>query len=112
MSRRPLSGALLLALMLLPATLRADDGPRIVDVVARGLTFVAPEEVPSGWLTFRLRNESGMVHVALIQRLPAGIGVSEQQAQVAPVFQRGMDLINQGKPDAAMEAFGELPAWF
>lgn len=111
-NKRLLSGALMLSLLLLPATLRAESGRQVVDVIARGLTFVAPNEVPGGWLTFRLRNESGMVHFALIQRLPQGIRVNEQQAQVAPVFQRGMDLINQGKPDAAMEAFAELPAWF
>jgi len=112
MKRRPLIAALMLTLLLLPATPWAENEPQVVDVIARGLTFVAPEEVPGGWLTFRLRNESGMVHFALIQRLPEGITVDDQQAQVAPVFQRGMDLINEGKPDAAMEAFGELPAWF
>jgi hypothetical protein len=111
-NRRLLSGALTLSLLLAPAILRAETGPQVVNVLARGLTFVAPEQVPGGWLTFRLRNESDMVHFALVQRLPEGIGVDDQQAQVAPVFQRGMDLINQGKPDAAMEAFGELPGWF
>ena len=86
--------------------------PRVVDITVRGMTFRAPAEVPAGWTTFRLRNESGMTHFAAIERMPAGIGIAEQQAQVAPVFQQGMDLLNAGENDAAMAKFGELPEWF
>jgi hypothetical protein len=84
----------------------------VVDVIARGLEFEAPDEIPSGWATFRLSNESGMIHFAVLQRLPAGITLKDQQEQVAPVFQKGMDLLNAGEFDAAMEKFGELPEWF
>lgn len=83
-----------------------------VEVVARGLTFEAPDSIRTGWTTFRFRNESGMIHFAVVERLPEGVGVREQQQQVAPVFQRGMDLLNAGKADAAMREFGELPEWF
>lgn len=84
----------------------------VVDVVARGLTFEAPDSISAGWTTFRLTNESAMTHFALVERLPEGIGIEEQQQDVAPVFQAGMDLLAAGEPDGAMEAFGELPAWF
>jgi hypothetical protein len=84
----------------------------VVDVVATGLAFEAPSELPSGWTTFRLKNESGMIHFALLERLPEGVGIKEQQEQVAPVFQQGMDLLNAGNADAALEKFGELPEWF
>jgi uncharacterized cupredoxin-like copper-binding protein len=94
------------------APLHLPKDPNVVEIVARGLTFEAPDEIPSGWTTFRLKNESGMVHFALIERLPEGIGLEEQQEEVAPVFQEGMDLLNEAKVDAAMEAFGKLPAWF
>jgi hypothetical protein len=53
-----------------------------------------------------------MVHFALIARYPGDRGVDAHQNAVAPVFQEGMDLLNAGKPDAAMEAFGRLPEWF
>lgn len=53
-----------------------------------------------------------MVHFALVQRLPDGVGIAEQQRQVAPVFQDGMNLLNAGETDAAMQKFGELPEWF
>lgn len=84
----------------------------VVEIVARGLTFEAPDSIPSGWTTFRFRNESGMTHFALFDLMPAGYGVEAHQTLVAPVFQKGMDLLNAGKPDEAMAAFGELPEWF
>lgn len=84
----------------------------VVDIVARGLSFEAPETVRPGWTTFRFVNESPMVHFAIVERLPEGIGVDEQQTEVAPPFQAGMDAIVGGDMDAAMAAFGELPAWF
>ena len=86
--------------------------PNVVEITATGLDFEAPSRIPSGWTTFRLNNVSDMVHFALLARYPGERGVEEHQDVVAPVFQEGMDLLNAGKPDAAMEAFGTLPAWF
>jgi len=84
----------------------------VFDFMARGLNFEAPDEIPSGWITFRFNNESGMVHFAQIERMPEGIGAQEQQEEVAPVFQEGYDLMVAGDADAAMAKFGELPEWF
>jgi hypothetical protein len=84
----------------------------LVEVTARGLTFEAPESVPSGWLTFRFNNASPMTHFALIERMPEGKGIAEQQEEVAPLFQAGMDLLNEGKVDDALGEFGKLPEWF
>jgi len=84
----------------------------VVDVIVRGLEFDAPDEIQSGWTTLRLSNESGMVHFATLQRLPEGITLKDQQEQLAPVFQKGMDLLNAGETDAAMQKFGEIPEWF
>lgn len=84
----------------------------VVEIVARGLTFEAPDTIRSGWTTFRLRNESGMTHFALIDAMPPGYGVEEHQEQLAPAFQKGMDLLNAGDVEAAMAAFGEIPEWF
>lgn len=84
----------------------------IMHVTARGLTFEAPTEVPSGWTTIRFQNESGMVHFALVERLPGGKGVKEQQDEIAWVFQAGMDQLNAGDVDAATQAFGQVPEWF
>ena len=84
----------------------------VVEITARGLEFDAPDEIPTGWVTFRLKNESEMTHFGLLERMPEGVGLEEQQEQVAPIFQQGMDLLNAGKQDEAMEAFGRLPEWF
>jgi hypothetical protein len=83
-----------------------------MEVVARGLTFEAPMEIPSGWTTIRFNNQSAMVHFAMVERVPDGYGVQDQQELIAPVFQDGLDLLMAGEVDAAMERFGELPAWF
>jgi len=91
---------------------QSDSNGNVVEVVARGLTFEAPDTISSGWTTFRFRNESGLTHFAVVERLPDGIGIEEQQEVVAPLFQQGMDLLNAGQPDSAMQKFGELPAWF
>jgi hypothetical protein len=112
--------ALFMTVAVLLATNCAPDQPdpdsqrpaAVVDVVARGLQFEAPDEVASGWTRFRFRNESEMIHFALIERMPDGIGLEEQQRQVAPLFQDGMNLLNAGETDAAMKKFGELPEWF
>lgn len=84
----------------------------VVNVVARGRTFEAPDSIPAGWTTFRFTNGSDVVHFAVVERLPEGVSIAEQQAQAAPVFQAGMDLLAAGKTDAAMQKFGELPPWF
>ena len=111
-----LAATLLVAVLGYTSLAPGDDGTaaaeNVVKVTARGLDLVAPDEIPSGWTTFRLTNESEMIHFAVLQRLPDGIGIEEQQEEVAPVFQKGMDLLNEGNADAAMEAFGGLPAWF
>ena len=94
------------------ASLDGSNTQGVVDVIARGLTLMAPDEIPSGWTTFRFNNESPMIHFVLVERVPDGQGIESQQAQVAPVFQDGLDLLGAGEVDAALERFGDLPAWF
>lgn len=86
--------------------------PYVVDLTVIGLAYDAPDVIPSGWTTFRLVNKSAMAHFALVERMPEAIGIKEQQEQIAPVFQEGMNLLNEGKPDSAMAVFGGLPEWF
>lgn len=94
------------------ATAADGDEPGIVDVNISGLSFSAPDRVPSGWLTFRVHNSSPMVHFAVVEKLPPGISIAEQQKEAAPVFQQGMDLLSQGETEAAQMKFAELPEWF
>ncbi len=88
------------------------DRPGLVEITAVGLEFEGPDEIPSGWTTVRLNNASEMTHFALFALYPEGRGVEDHQEVVAPIFQEGMDLLNEGRADAAMEAFGQIPEWF
>jgi hypothetical protein len=91
----------------------SQSGPsNVMDVTAVGLEFQAPDAIPSGWVTFRFKNASDMTHFAVVERMPEGIGIEEHQRQAAPAFQKGMDLLNAGKPEEAQAAFGEIPEWF
>jgi hypothetical protein len=86
--------------------------PGLVDVTIEAMDFTMPDEIPSGWTTFRTTNNSAMTHLGVVERMPEGYGLREQQDQVAPVFQEGMNLIIEGDMDGAMAKFGELPEWF
>lgn len=90
----------------------APDPAGTVEVLTRALSFEAPSEIPSGWTTFRFRNESPMTHFVLVERMPEGQGLVSQQELVAPVFQEGFDLLTAGEAEEALERFGELPSWF
>lgn len=84
----------------------------IMEVRARGLSFQAPSDMPAGWTTIKLINQSGMTHFAVIEKLPEGGDIEAHQKEVAPLFQQGMDQLSAGDTDAAMQTFGKLPEWF
>lgn len=88
------------------------DGPGVVEVIARDLTLEAPDQIESGWTTFRFTNTAPMVHFVVVEKMPEGQGLASQQSEVAPVFQAGLELLGAGDTDAALAKFGELPAWF
>jgi hypothetical protein len=70
------------------------------------------DTISAGWTTVRLKNASPMVHFALIEQLPGDRTSEDMHAEVLPVFQDASYLLEEGKPDEAMAAFGNLPAWF
>jgi hypothetical protein len=109
--------ALSLGMLLLSCTSRdrsnaAQPAPGVMNVTARGLAFEAPDSIPSGWTTIRFTNAAEVVHFAVVERLPEGIGIEEQQTHVAPIFQRGFEQLAAGQGDSASATFGQLPAWF
>lgn len=84
----------------------------LMDVTITDKQFHAPKEIASGWVTFRVTNRSPMVHFALVDHMPAGHGIEDNQREVAPPFQDAMNLMAAGDTDAANARFGELPDWF
>jgi len=84
----------------------------VVDVTIETMDFQMPDSISSGWTTFRVNNKSAMIHLGVVERMPQGYGLREQQDEIAPVFQQGMDLIIAGDMEGALAKFGELPEWF
>lgn len=84
----------------------------VVDVEVTGHAIDLPEQLAAGWTTFRFHNHSDEVHFGLLDLLPEGITVDDTVAEVVPVFQAGLDLINAGDPGAGFAEFAKLPAWY
>jgi hypothetical protein len=76
------------------------------------MEFNAPDTIPSGWNTFVYKNLSTEPHFILLDKYPEGVSIENTKTEVAPAFEKGMQLIMEGKNEEAMEAFGALPAWF
>lgn len=83
-----------------------------IEIVTNAMDFNMVDEIPSGWNKFRYINKSEETHFILMDKYPAGKTIADGRKEVIPVFQKGMDLINEGKPDEAQAEFGKLPAWF
>ncbi|WP_037325466.1 hypothetical protein [Salinimicrobium terrae] len=87
----------------------------LVEVKTTGMNFILPDEIPSGWTTFRYSNESPLTHFMLIDKLPVYKGKQITYADfenIPPVFRDAMDLINTGKNDEGFAEFRRLPEWF
>jgi hypothetical protein len=77
--------------------------------------FHLPDEILSGWTTFRYENQDHHTHFFLIEKMPV-FGDEQKDLDdyfddVVPVFDDAMDLINDGKTEEGLAEFGNLPAW-
>lgn len=83
-----------------------------IDVLTENMEFQMPDTIPSGWVTFRYKNASPQTHFMLIDDYPNGKTLDTIKARVLPVFDKGMKLITEGKPEEGFAEFGNLPKWF
>lgn len=83
-----------------------------IQIVTELMDFQLKDTIKSGWQTFRYTNTSKEPHFFLLEKYPEGKSLADCKQEVIPPFQKGMNLINEGRMDEAMEAFGELPEWF
>jgi hypothetical protein len=90
---------------------RSHNSKKVI-IRSEGMNFIAPEEIKSGWNTFRYENGTGHPHFFVIEKLPEGKTIEDSKAEVVPIFQQGMDLIAEDKFDEAMEVFFSLPDWY
>lgn len=84
----------------------------VIDIVTRSMEFISVDTISSGWNTFRYDNKSNETHFFLLDKYPEGKTVENTIADVAPVFEEGMDLINEGKSEEGFATFSKLPEWF
>lgn len=92
-------------------TPEAETDPAI-EIITELMDFRLKDTIESGWQTFRYSNKSKEPHFFLLEKYPEGKNIDDCRQEVVPAFQKGMNLINEGKMDEAMAAFGELPEWF
>lgn len=87
--------------------------PTVLEIVTQHHAFeLSTTEIPSGWTTIRLSNESPVVHFAVLERLPDGRTLADSERDVVPVFQQAMDLIMEGETENGLAALGGLPEWY
>jgi hypothetical protein len=87
----------------------------VVEVTALDYAFQAPNEIPSGWTTFRLNNEGAEHHFMLLNRLPEGKTFEEYGREVGLPFDMVWDSLRTGAMDKAEagQLLGQLlPAWY
>lgn len=85
---------------------------QIIEIVTENMDFQMPDSIPSGWNIFYYKNKSPQTHFFLVDKYPEGKTIEDAKTLVAPVFDSGMDLINQGKSEEGFAEFGKLPEWF
>ena len=87
----------------------------LVEVISSHLNFNMPDELLSGWNTFRYNNQSHNVHLFLFEKMPVFEGeqktIEHYKTEIAPVFQDAMDLINEGRVAEGFGEFSRLPVW-
>ncbi|TXD82087.1 hypothetical protein ESY86_15575 [Subsaximicrobium wynnwilliamsii] len=83
-----------------------------ISIITRGMEFQSVDTIPSGWNTFKYQNLSNETHFFLLDKYPEGKTVENALTDVVPVFEEGMDLINEGKAEAGFAAFSKLPKWY
>ncbi|RKS55569.1 hypothetical protein BC962_0534 [Gillisia mitskevichiae] len=86
--------------------------PGIVEVVTENMDFKMPKSIPSGWTTFKYRNQSKDTHFLILEKYPEGKSISDAKKEIIPIFQSAMDSIFVGKKEAGMAEFAKFPEWF
>jgi hypothetical protein len=86
----------------------------LVEVIARDYAFDAPDEIPSGWTTFRLKNEGKEHHFLLLQHLPEGKTLEAYIDEIGQPFDSVWHELQGGLDKAEAGALlGQLlPEWW
>ncbi len=82
-----------------------------IEIVTNAMDFRMKDTIPSGWNTFRYINKSPETHFFVVEKYPDGKTIRDGEKEVLPVFQKGMNFLNENKPGEAQAEFGKLPEW-
>ena len=83
-----------------------------IEILSENMDFQTVDTIDAGWHTFRYINKSNDTHFFLLDKYPEGKSVRDTEKEVIPVFQNGMNLITEGKPEEGFSEFNKLPGWF
>ena len=89
-----------------------NEDDHVIEIVTENMEFIMPDTLRSGWQTFRYVNKSAHTHFFLLDKYPEGKTIEDTEREVGPYFQKGMDLIMEGKPEEGYAEFQKLPEWF
>lgn len=90
-------------------------GEYLVEIEAYDYAFLAPDEIPNGWITFRLENMlAHEIHELSFARLPEGIGFEEYLDEYVGAWEEVLRMMQDGEIEK--EQVGEtvspmLPDW-
>lgn len=93
----------------------AEASSHVLEVTAKDFGFEMPEEVASGWTTFRFTNTGEQEHFVYVYRLPTSVSYNQFKQEGMTAFGRVWNRYASGEttPEEAMKEFAEeLPSWF
>lgn len=101
------------------ATAGAPNGGYVVEVSTvetgpENFSFLAPPQVPSGWITLRMKNEGEQPHFLLLRRLPDGTTFSDYTEEFVPPFETLYAEYRAGaigRTEMLEDLVAALPAW-
>jgi hypothetical protein len=78
-----------------------EDAPPVVEITAADYAFVAPDTIPAGWVTFRMKNRGEESHHFHLDRLPDGRTYAEWKEAFKEPADSIMGLVAEGEIDLA-----------
>ena len=99
-----------------PQTEETEESGDAIEVIARDYSFQqVPDSIPSGWHTFRLKNEGKEPHFFLFDKMPEDKNMEDFLTEVGAPFDSVWHQLRDGEIDAqkAGAMLGEeLPEWY
>jgi hypothetical protein len=89
--------------------------PFVAEYIARDYAFIGPSELPSGWVTLRLKNEGMEHHFVFLTLMPEGRTIEDYGRDVGPAFGEAWEGLVSGTVDKAGAAAilaERMPEWY